>query len=419
VTAVVGTQQLGLLSRRRWRPSAVHVKFWQPNIEGPMDDFLFETTPRIICEAGGSTRLGELARDLRIRHAFIVTDVGLVKAGLLTPIVASLEVTGIGVTLFSDVLADPPQETVLAAVAAALDAGTDGVIGLGGGSSLDTAKLVALLRGAPQDIESIYGVGLARGPRQPLIQVPTTAGTGSEVTPIAIVTTPTHEKKGVVSPLLYPDVALLDGRMTLGLPPHVTAMTGIDAMVHAIEAFTSRHKKNPVSDALAVKALELLFGNIRSAVTNGSNENARAAMLQGSLLAGMAFANAPVGAVHALAYPLGGHFHVPHGLSNSLVLLPVMAFNRPVADRHYSRLAEAILPDRRFGKAADGADALVSALRSLVAEMPYPQRLRDVGVARNDLPLLARDAMKVQRLLVNNPRDVVYEDALRIYEAAF
>jgi len=384
-----------------------------------MDDFLFETTPRIICEAGGSSRLGELARELGMRHAFIVTDAGLVQAGVLAPIMATLKAAGIGVTLFPDVLADPPQETILAAVSAALGAGTDGVIGIGGGSSLDTAKLVALLSGAPQDIQGIYGIGLARGPRHPLIQVPTTAGTGSEVTPIAIVTTPTHEKKGVVSPLLYPDIALLDGRLTLGLPPHVTAMTGIDAMVHAIEAFTSRHKKNPVSDALAVKALELLFGNIRSAVSDGANERARAAMLQGSLLAGMAFANAPVGAVHALAYPLGGHFHVPHGLSNALVLLPVMAFNRPVADRYYARLAEAILPDRRFADAAEGADAFLREMRDLVAKMPFAQRLQDVGVARNDLPLLARDAMNVQRLLVNNPRDVTYEDALQIYEAAF
>ena len=384
-----------------------------------MHNFLFETTPRIICEAGGSARLGELARELGMRRVFVVTDAGLVRAGLLEPILAAIETSGIHVTLFSDVLADPPQENVLAAFAAAKTAGTDGVIGIGGGSSLDTAKLVALLCGAPQDLEEIYGIGLARGPRQPLIQVPTTAGTGSEVTPIAIVTTPTHEKKGVVSPLLYPDLALLDGRLTFGLPPSVTAMTGIDAMVHAIEAFTTRLKKNPVSDALALKALELLHGNIRLAVTDGTNESARTAMLQGSLLAGMAFANAPVGAVHALAYPLGGHFHIPHGLSNALVLLPVMAFNRPMADRHYAKLAEAILPDRRLADAAEGADAFLAALTPLVGEMPCPQRLRDVGVTRNDLPMLAGDAMKVQRLLVNNPRDVAYEDALAIYEAAF
>ena len=146
---------------------------------------------------------------------------------------------------------------------------------------------------------------------------------------------------------------------------------------------------------------------------------ARSAMLQGSLLAGMAFANAPVGAVHALAYPLGGHYGVPHGLSNSLVLAPVIAFNRPVADRPYAQLAEAMLPGRRFTDPALGADAFVEAIRALLADMPYAQRLSEVGVKREDLPMLARDAMNVQRLLVNNPRDVAYEDALAMYEAAF
>lgn len=384
-----------------------------------MADFQFETTPRIICQAGGSARLGELARELTVARLFVVTDAGLIKTGLIEPVLASLSASGIDVTLFSDVLADPPQAVVMAAVSAAKAARTDGVMGIGGGSSLDTAKLVALLCGTPQELDEIYGVGLARGPRLPLIQVPTTAGTGSEVTPIAIVTTPTHEKKGVVSPLLYPDVALLDGRLTLGLPPHVTAMTGIDAMVHAIEAFTSRLKKNPISDALALKALALLYGNIRMAVAIGADEAARTAMLQGSLLAGMAFANSPVGAVHALAYPLGGHFHVPHGLSNSLVLRAVIDFNRPVADRLYAELAEAILPGRHFADPAEGADAFARELNALVAEMPYPQRLREVGIAVADLPLLARDAMNVQRLLVNNPREVTYEDALSIYEAAF
>ncbi len=384
-----------------------------------MSDFVFETTPRIICQAGGAARLGELAQGLGAKHLFVVTDQGLVKAGLLEPVVAAMAAAGVKATLFSDVLADPPEESVLAAVEAARSAGVDGVIGFGGGSSLDTAKLVALLAGAPQDLPSIYGIGLAKGPRLPLIQVPTTAGTGSEVTPIAIVTTPSHEKKGVVSPLLYPDIALLDGQLTIGLPPAVTAMTGIDAMVHAIEAFTSRHKKNPVSDSLATKALELLYANIRTAVTDGKNVAARSAMLQGSLLAGMAFANAPVGAVHALAYPLGGHFHAPHGLSNSLVLVPVLRFNRPVADKLYAQLAEAMMPGTRYDSVEAGADAFVSAIAKLVAEMPYAQTLRDIGVTEADLPKLATDAMNVQRLLVNNPRDVAYDDALAMYGEAF
>lgn len=384
-----------------------------------MMDFVFETTPKLVCEAGAAFRLGEMAKGLGIRRALIVTDAGLVAAGLLEPVQAGFKTAGTVCTLFSDVVADPPEQSVALAVQAARDAGADGVIGVGGGSSLDTAKLVALLAGTPQDLSDIYGIGLAKGPRLPLIQVPTTAGTGSEVTPIAIVTTPTSEKKGVVSSLLYPDLAVLDAHLTLGLPPRVTAMTGIDAMVHAIEAYTTRHKKNPLSDSLALRALSLLGGNIRTVIADGRNVAARAAMLQGSLLAGIAFANAPVGAVHALAYPLGGHFHVPHGLSNALMLGPVLEFNRPAAEEFYAELAPAILPGSAFATPAKATDAFLGAMRDLVAAMPMEQRLEQVGVQRDDLPMLAADAMKVQRLLINNPREVSYEDALALYRQAY
>jgi alcohol dehydrogenase class IV len=380
-----------------------------------MTDFVFETTPRILCQVGSAGRLGELCRELGMGHAFVVTDKGLVTAGLLAPVIAAMEAAGVTATLYSDVLADPPEVSVDQAVAAARAAGADGVIGFGGGSSMDTAKLVALLAGTGQALPAIYGIGLAKGPRLPLIQVPTTAGTGSEVTPIAIVTTPSHEKKGVVSPLLYPDIAVLDGQLTLGLPPAITAMTGIDAMVHAIEAFTSRHKKNPISDSMAVKALELLYGNIRKVIAHGGDLDARSAMLQGSLLAGIAFANAPVAAVHALAYPLGGHFHVPHGLSNALVLAPVLRFNAPAATREYAQLARVILPGRDFAGESEACAAFIAAMSALVAEMPFAQRLRDVGVAEADLAGMARDVMNIQRLLVNNPREVAEADALAMY----
>jgi len=383
-----------------------------------MSQFIFETAPKIVCEQGGAKRLGELAKGLGVHHLFLVTDQGLIKAKLLTGALESLAVAGVAVTVFSDVLADPPEVRVQAAVEAARSAGADGVVGFGGGSSLDTAKLVALLVRTPQVLPDIYGIGLAKGPRLPLIQVPTTAGTGSEVTPISILTTPTSEKKGVVSPLLYPDAALLDSLLTLGLPAHVTAMTGIDAMVHAIESYTTRTKQNPLSEALALKAIRLLYDNIRAVLADGQDANAREAMLIGSLFAGMAFANAPVAAVHALAYPLGGHFHLPHGLTNSLVLVPVLEFNLSSAQSRYADLGRAMQP----GQSADDAVAakdFVAAMRKLVAEMPYAQNLRATGVAEKDLPMLATDAMKVQRLLINNPRDVTYEDALALYQAAF
>jgi len=383
-----------------------------------MSTFSFETAPKIICEQGGVNRLGEIAKGMDISRLFMVTDAGLIKAKLLDGALASLAAAGVTATVFFDVLADPPELSVQAAVDAACAFGADGVVGFGGGSSLDTAKLVALLVRTPQALPDIYGIGLARGPRLPLIQVPTTAGTGSEVTPISILTTPSHEKKGVVSPLLYPDIALLDSCLTLGLPPAVTAMTGVDAMVHAIEAYTTRTKKNPLSDALAVKALQLLYPNLMAAVNDGKDASVREAMLLGSLFAGMAFANAPVGAVHALAYPLGGHYGLPHGLTNSLVLLPVLEFNLGTAQSQYAELGRAILPELARADDAAAAAAFVAAIGARVAAMPYAQTLRDAGVKPDDLPMLAEDAMKVQRLLVNNPRDVTFPDALALYQAA-
>ena len=384
-----------------------------------MADFVFETTPRILCETGGADRLGALCAGLGMRRVMVLTDKGLVGAGLIDAPLAAIHAQGLEALLYSEVLADPPESSVDAAVRAAADFGADGMVGLGGGSSMDTAKLVALLCGTPQALPEVYGIGLARGPRLPLIQVPTTAGTGSEVTPIAIVTTPSQEKKGVVSPLLYPDLALLDARLTVGLPPTVTAMTGVDAMVHAIEAYTSRHKKNPISDALAIKALGLLSANMDRVLADGGDLSARAAMLQGSLLAGMAFANAPVAAVHALAYPLGGHFHVPHGLSNALVLPPVLAFNRPAAEAAYAALAAVVLPGRATGVPSADCDAFIGFMVDLVRRMPFAQTLREVGVARTDLDRLAEDALKVQRLLVNNPREVTLADARALYAEVF
>lgn len=382
-----------------------------------MSDFDFQTPPRIVCRDGGAPELARWAAELAMKRPVIVTDAGLVRSGTIKPAVDGFAAAGCAATVFSDVLADPPEGRVHEAVAFARSHRADGVIGLGGGSSMDTAKLVALLACTEQPLEAIYGIGLARGPRLPLIQVPTTAGTGSEVTPIAIVTTPTSEKKGVVSPMLYADLVLLDAELTLGLPPALTAMTGVDAMVHAIEAFTTKHKKNALSDALAVQALAMLHKNIRTAVCEGGNRPARAAMLQGATLAGMAFANAPVAAVHALAYPLGGRHHVAHGHSNALVLASVLRFNAPAAEALYAQLARVILPDRSFASPRQACQAFIDDIASVVQAMPFAQRLRDLGVAQADLPLLAADAMKITRLLVNNPRELTLGDALEIYQS--
>lgn len=379
-----------------------------------MIPFAFQTTRHVVVEPGASGRIGTLVAELGARHAFLVTDRGIEAAGLLEPALNGLRAAGIAVTLHTDVVADPPEALVLKAVEAARAAGADAVVSVGGGSSMDVAKLVALLVPGRQALADIYGVGLARGPRLPLVLAPTTAGTGSEVTPISIVTTGAGEKKGVVAPVLIPDVAVLDADLTLGLPAPVTAATGIDAMVHAIEAFTSKRLKNPVSDCLAREALRLLSGNIAEACRNGSNRDARQAMLLGSMLAGMAFANAPVAAVHALAYPVGARFHVPHGLSNALVLPAVLRFNMTAAETLYAELAGIVVPEAGGSEAARAA-ALVDRLGRLGGELGLPVRLAEVGITAADVPALAEDAMKQTRLLINNPREVTLADATRIY----
>jgi len=251
-----------------------------------------------------------------------------------------------------------------------------------------------------------------------LVQIPTTAGTGSEVTPISIVTTGNTTKAGVLSARLYADLTILDTEMTMGLPPRITAATGIDAMVHAIEAYTSRIKKNPLSDMLAREALRLLSGNLLAACRNGNDRPAREAMLLGATLAGQAFANAPVAAVHALAYPIGGLFHVAHGLSNALVLPHVLHFNLPAAAPLYAELADIVLPAP--GRSIEaGAQALVDWAAGLATSTGIESRLRDVGIGTKDLSTLATEAMLQTRLLGNNPRPLQLEDAMRIYQAAY
>ncbi|XEG73063.1 iron-containing alcohol dehydrogenase [Pseudomonas sp. abacavir_1] len=387
-----------------------------------MQPFSFATTAQILCESGSAARLGALCRERGATRVLIVTDPGITRLGLLDGVLPGFAAAGVAVQVFDQVLADPPEAVVLQAAMQALEMGAQLVVGFGGGSSMDVAKLVALLAHpqASQALPELFGVGNARGPRLPLIQVPTTAGTGSEVTPIAIVTTGATTKSGVVSPHLLPDLALLDADLTLGLPPVVTAATGIDAMVHAIEAYTSKLKKNPLSDLLAREALRLLARNLDAVVHDGANREARQAMLLGACLSGQAFANAPVAAVHALAYPLGGHFHIPHGLSNALVLPEVMRFNAPAAAALYAELAPLLLGERLRPGDRDGlVGQFIDELAALSPRCGLPSRLRDAGVPEHMLVLLASDAMQQQRLLVNNPREVGEADALAIYRAAY
>ena len=376
-----------------------------------MTQFTFNTTPSIQFGAGNLDRVAEFSACCG-DTILIVTDAGMVATGIVERAVQKLQTAGKAVTVFDGVEADPIEEIVLRAAKVA--ATHSGVIGLGGGSSLDVAKLAALLAGNAQPLKKAYGVGNATGPRLPLVLIPTTAGTGSEVTPISIVTTGANEKMGVVSPIILPDVAILDPELTYGLPPHVTAATGIDAMVHAIEAYASASpNNNPISRALAVRALDLMGPALERVVHDGDT-SARSDMLLGSMLAGQAFANSPVAAVHALAYPLGGHYHIPHGLSNALVLPHVLRFNAVEASGPYENLARHLFPDRHDMSAMDFADALAA----LSQRCGLQQRLAEFDISEDNLPMLAKDAAKQTRLLVNNPRTVSEADALAIYRAA-
>ncbi len=388
-----------------------------------MTAFSFQTVPSIKFGEPAAEALAPMVAGFGAQRLMIVTDPGVVDAGLVTPVKDALTGLGLKVHVYDDVEADPPEAKVLAAVAAAQDFDAEAIVGLGGGSPMDTAKLVALLCRAKQPLSTMYGVAQVDrsqvpGGRLPLFQVPTTAGTGSEVTPIAIVTVGAEIKLGVVDPILYADGAVLDPSLTTGLPKHVTAHTGIDAMVHAIEAYTSKIRKNPLSDGLAVQALTLLARGLPRAMANGSDLGARGDMLLGAMLAGQAFANAPVGAVHALAYPIGALFHVPHGLSNTQVLGPVLRFNAETHPRLYAELADLLVPGGSGGSEGSRAGQFIDFMEQLTADCGVNPRLREVGISHNDLPKLAEDAMKQTRLLQNNLREMTYDAALAIYSKA-
>ena len=381
--------------------------------------FAFRTPGSLTVEWGGSHRLGELMSGwFKARRLLIVTDRFLSESGMLDPVITSLRGHGFEVTIFDDVVADPPEAIVESCAAMGRDRVCDVVLGLGGGSSMDIAKLAAVLLMTRQPLSDLYGIDRVTGGRVPLMQVPTTAGTGSEVTNITILTTGRTTKMGVVAPQLYADHVLLDAQLTVGLPPLQTAATGIDAMVHAIEAYTGRHKKNPLSDVFAREALRLLANNLVTASQDGGNRAAREAMLLGANLAGQAFSNSPVAAVHALAYPLGGHFHLPHGLTNALMLGPVLRLNMTEAAPLYAELADVVMGPSDEGTQGRAA-RFVDFIEDLMNRSGAPRRLRDVKVPQDSLPMLARDAMLQTRLLVNNPVEVDEATALRLYQDAY
>ena len=381
-----------------------------------MRNFTFHPGPRLLAGDGKSANIADLLPDGPL---LFVTDEQLVGLGLTDSCLEALEASGRPATVFDAVEADPSRMTLEAAVETGRAAGVKSVVGFGGGSPMDVAKLAAYLLGSGDDLDSIWGVDIAKGERLPLVLVPTTAGTGSEATPISVITCEGGVKLAVNSRPLTADWAVLDPRLTVGLPRGVTAATGIDAIVHAVEAYTSARLKNPVSDALAREALRLLSTNLLTACTDPQNLEAREAMLLGAHLAGLAFSNAPVAGVHALAYPLGGLHHLPHGVTNALMLRHVLQHNAEAAREHYAELAPIVVPEC----AAEGSQAraamLIDRLDQLVHESGIATRLRDYGIDISEAPALAREAMKQTRLLVNNPCEITEEDAQRLYEAAW
>jgi alcohol dehydrogenase len=380
-----------------------------------MRPFTFNPGPKIL---SGPEQAAVLAEKLPHGPCLLVTDRDLVRLGLTRAYQDAIGATR-EVVVFDSVEADPSKETLLAATEAGRSAGATSVLAVGGGSPMDVAKLAAYLLGSGDDLDQIWGVGLAKGQRLPVALVPTTAGTGSEATPISVITCEGGVKLAVNSWPLIADWAVLDASLTLGLPKHVTAATGIDAMVHAVEAYTSARLKNPLSDALAREALRLLSTNLLTAIEQPGDLDARSAMLLGAHLAGLAFANAPVAGVHALAYPLGGLHHLPHGLTNALMLRHVLAHNLEAARDHYAELAEVIEPECAGQGSQARAALLIERLDALATESGLALRLRDHGVSFDEAPLLAREAMKQTRLLVNNPCEISESDAQRLYEAAW
>ncbi len=384
--------------------------------------FNFHSTVSLIFGNETAVNSSDQIVNLLGKNIFVITDEGLTELGLYDKTIKKLQSKS-NINIFNKVESDPSKSTLLKAFDEAADFKSTGVLGFGGGSSMDVAKLISLLLGSNQNIDTIWGVNNAKGPRIPLVLIPTTAGTGSEVTPISIITMDDKEKKGVSSKLILPDLAILDPSLTINLPPNITASTGIDAMVHAIEAYTSINpNNNPISKMLSIEALKFLGSSIKTAVFEGDNINARSNMLFGSMLAGKAFANSPVAAVHALAYPIGGLFNISHGLSNSLVLPSVMKFNsiNKETKKNYAILAKFVFKDLDNSKSDEiVCNNFIDSLESLSKELKLPYRLRDLEIPEEACQLMASEAMKQTRLLVNNPRKIEESDAFNIYKSVW
>jgi alcohol dehydrogenase class IV len=367
----------------------------------------------------GNGCISALADDLLgmgSRSVFIVTIKPLLKQ--LEPLVQSIESNNIKVHNNTDIEQEPGYNDFEQLMGIAAQAEPDTVIGIGGGSVLDVAKLVAAQLNNTQSLTEIVGIGMLKGRSKTLICAPATSGTGSEVSPNAILVDDSdHQKKGIISPYLVPDIVYVDPLLSLSVPPHITAATGLDALIHCIEAYTNKFS-HPLIDVYAIEGIRLIGANIVQAVTDGGDEFARSQVSMGSLLGGFCLGPVNTAAVHALSYPLGSSFNLAHGLSNALLLPYVMEFNYHSAPEKYAKVAIAL------GCEAEATDLLtakagIAKIEQLVALCGIPARLREVEIPMESIPEMAVNAMKITRLLKNNPREVTYNDAVAIYKAAY
>jgi alcohol dehydrogenase class IV len=342
-------------------------------------------------------------------RVFILTIAPLL--GALQPLIGKLEKQGIHIAIYTAITQEPSFEDLHRVLSEATPFDPDLVLGIGGGSVLDVAKLVAAQLGNPQSLNDYVGIGLLKGRSRKLICIPTTSGTGSEVSPNAIlVDNKDNQKKGIISQYLVPDIVYVDPMLTIGVPAAITAATGLDALTHCLEAYTNKFAQ-PFIDLYAFEGMRVIAANLVRAVKNGGDEEARSQVAMGSLLGGFCLGPVNTAAVHALSYPLGSSFHLPHGLSNALLLPHVMEFNLPAARDRYTGVARAL------GVAA--AEDSVETIRQLIRDCGIPATLKEVGVPYDAIETMAADAMKVTRLLNNNPRPVSKEDAIAIYQAAY
>ncbi|MGE5618911.1 MAG: iron-containing alcohol dehydrogenase [Sphingomonadaceae bacterium] len=367
-------------------------------------NYIWEIPTRLIFGPGCSRQAGEQLRRLGGSKALIVTDRGVEEAGILGGILEGLTAAGMPHALYTGVEPNPSIRCVEEAVALYRAGGCDCLLGVGGGSSMDTAKAAGAVMANPQlDIRDMEGMGKLSNPIPPMVAVPTTCGTGSEVTVAAVITDTTrHYKIPILSPYLTPKVALIDGSLLTRLPGPVVAATGMDALCHAIESYTNLNT-NPISDALDIKAIELIAEWIRPAVAN-ANLEAMSHMVLASTMAGMGFSNTRLTIVHSMSQPVGGHFGVPHGVANAILLPYVMEFNLIGNPQRFADVARALGVDTFGMTTVEAARASVQAVRELSRDIGIPESFKPFGVTEESIPALVEDSMKSGNIPVNPVR---------------